>query len=65
MPSAGSQDDLQLAKNWKRTLKRSTGARCALIMASIGRGRTVMWNKMDKSRWASFSGKKHAPGDQG
>ena len=55
MPSVSrkklSQDELQLAKNWKRTLKRSTGARFAFVMARIGRGRTLMWHEIDKSRW--------------
>ena len=55
MPLVGwkmlSQEELQLAKNWERTLQRSTGARNALVMARIGRGRTLMWHEIDKSRW--------------
>ena len=31
-------------------MKRSTGARYALVMASIGGGRTLM-HEIDKSRW--------------
>ena len=35
----------------KRTLKRNTGARSALVMAGIGRGRCLMWHEVFNSRW--------------
>ena len=59
MPSVGwkklSQEELRLAKNWERSMKRSTGARYALVMACIGRGRSLMWHEIDKSRWNGAS----------
>ena len=35
----------------KRTLRRNTGARNALVMAGIGCGRCLMWHEVDNGRW--------------